>query len=100
MSRSDFHGITEQGKAAFKRLRDAEALLSEIDSDRWRRQKGRHARGAMYLAGYAIECKLKAIAMEIHRCRTLAQLASKLGADERDIYTHGLESLEIGRAHV
>ena len=88
-----FDGVTEQRRAAFKRLADAEALLAEEKSERWRCEKGLHARGAMYLAGYAIECKLKAIAMELHRCRTLAMLAKKWGVDDRDVYTHGLEAL-------
>ncbi|MDB5173648.1 MAG: hypothetical protein JWN51_2421 [Phycisphaerales bacterium] len=49
----------------------------------------------MYLAGYAIECKLKAVAMEIHRCRTLAELAKKWDVDERNVYTHGLVALAM-----
>jgi hypothetical protein len=93
MSRRTYDGVTEQRKAAFKRLLDAEALLSEKASDDWRRRKGAHARGAMYLAGYAIECKLKSEAMEIYHCRTLAQLARKWDVDDRDVYTHGLETM-------
>jgi hypothetical protein len=50
----------------------------------------------MYLGGYAIECKVKAIAMEIHSCRTLEALRERLNVDEREVYTHGLESL-LGR---
>ncbi len=45
----------------------------------------------MYIAGYAVECKLKAIAMEIHRCLTLEDLAKKWKVDDRDVFTHGLE---------
>jgi len=84
MARADYQGVSEQRKAAFKRKRDAWAL---------HKQGSLHARGAMYLGGYAVECKLKAIAMEIHRCRTLAQLARKLGMEDSQIYTHGLEAL-------
>jgi len=47
----------------------------------------------MYLAGYAVECKLKAIALEIFDCWTLEALASKWAVDEREVYTHGLETL-------
>ena len=47
----------------------------------------------MYLAGYAIECKLKSIAMEVHKRHSLAQLARKWGVDDHDVYTHGLEAL-------
>jgi hypothetical protein len=49
-------------KAALKRRSDAWALLDA---------EGRHARGAGYLGGYAIEWKLKAIAMEVFGCWTL-----------------------------
>ena len=68
MARADYQGVSEQRKAAFKRKRDAWALHT---------QGPLHARGAMYLGGYAIECKLKAIAMEIHQCRTLSQTGTE-----------------------
>jgi hypothetical protein len=93
MTRSEFHGISEQRKAAIKRLRDAKFLLNQQDGPSWRDQSGKHARGAMYLAGYAIECKLKSIAMETLGCRTLEELRIKLRVDEHDIYSHGLERL-------
>jgi hypothetical protein len=93
MSREEYHGITQQRLAAFKRLRDAEALLAEEKSARWLRAKGEHARGAMYLAGYAIEWKLKAVAMETFRCHTLAQLAVRLDVGESQVYSHGLEAI-------
>lgn len=91
--RKRFHGVSEQRRAAIKRLADAKALLQVENSDDWRRRKGPHARGAMYLAGYAVECKLKSIAMEVRGCKTLAELSRQLNVDERDIYSHGLESL-------
>jgi HEPN domain-containing protein len=80
----DHHGRTDLRRAALKRLNDAKALL---------RVGKPHARGAAYLAGYAIECKLKAIAMEVFGCWTLEQLARRLRVTERDVYTHGLEAL-------
>ncbi|HEY8751323.1 MAG TPA: hypothetical protein VIM11_25290 [Tepidisphaeraceae bacterium] len=83
MARDDFQGVSEQRKAALKRKRDAWALLEKGPS---------HARGAMYLGGYAIECKLKSIAMEIYRCRTLAQLAIRLRLKDSEVYSHGLEA--------
>jgi hypothetical protein len=43
-----FYGISEQAKAGKHRLDDAHVLFNGA---RWR--------GAMYLAGYAIECRLK-----------------------------------------
>ena len=93
MSQREFSKVTDQRKAAFKRLRDAKKLLDYQEAVDWRQTKGKHARGAMYLAGYAIECKLKAIAMEVNRCRTLQELQAKWAVDERDVFAHGLESL-------
>ena len=52
MARNEYHGVSEQRKAAFKRKRDAWALHASGP---------KHARGAMYIGGYAIECKLKSI---------------------------------------
>jgi len=67
-----------------KRLRDAEALLVAGDA---------HTRGAMYLGGYAIECKLKAVALEIYDCYTLRELAHRWRVHDSVVYTHGLEAL-------
>lgn len=92
MSRYEFSKLAQQRKAAFKRLRDAEALLAQKEGD-WAMRKGLHARGAMYLAGYAIECKLKAIAMEVNRCYDLEELRKKWAIGEQDIYAHGLEAM-------
>jgi hypothetical protein len=80
----DRHGRTDLRRAALKRLNDAKALLDAGPG---------HARGAAYLAGYAIECKLKAIAMEAFGCWTLQALADRLKVNEQDVYTHGLEAL-------
>jgi hypothetical protein len=93
MSRNEFIKIAEQRKAAFKRLRDAVALLDEQPTEDWSKRNGFHARGAMYLAGYAIECKLKAIAMEVNGCRTLRELRDKWMVGEHEIYSHGLEAI-------
>lgn len=49
----------------------------------------------MYLAGYAIECKIKAKAMERHRCHTLSELKDRLQLDDSRVYSHGLEALVI-----
>lgn len=76
--------------------RATETNMSKVDfrpnSADWANKKGPHARGAMYLAGYAVECKIKAIAMEVHSCRTLAQLVTALGVDEQNVFDHGLEA--------
>jgi hypothetical protein len=85
MGRREHSGLTDQRKAALKRKRDARALLE--------RENGRHARGAGYLGGYAVECKLKAIAMEIFHCWTLDELAQRLKVSEDLVYQHGLEAI-------
>jgi len=54
-------------KAALRRKDDAYALL---EKQRWR--------GAMYLGGYAIECKLKAQLLDYYACETLSELADVL----------------------
>ena len=58
-----FSGVTEQAKAAIRQYADARALRHE---KRWR--------GAMYLLGYVVECKLKARLMENHGAWTLDDL--------------------------
>lgn len=83
MSHREHSGRTDQAKAALKRKSDAHALLDPGD--------GAHGRRAAYLAGYAIECKLRAIAMEAAGVWTLDQLAEKWKVDERQVYEHGLE---------
>lgn len=106
MAWKDYNGRTELRKASLKRLADAYALLGEPllplkgrDLKRHQaacsvlRSGGNHAQGARYLGGYAVECRMKAIAMEVYGCWTLDELAKALGLDERDVYTHGLECL-------
>jgi hypothetical protein len=60
-------GRTQLSKAAVKRRRDAHALL---EKQRWR--------GAMYMAGYALECKLKAQLMERYNCFHLQELEEEI----------------------
>jgi HEPN domain-containing protein len=82
-----FYGVSEQGKAGKHRLDDARALLNAV---RWR--------GAMYLAGYTIECLLKTKLMKRFNCRHLRELEEELqrqgvlGAKATD-FTHQLEVL-------
>lgn len=83
MSQRTHNGRTDLRKAASKRLSDARALLAS---------PGLHARGAAYLAGYAIECKLKAIAMEIYGCWDLDELAARWRLPRQEVYSHGLEA--------
>ena len=87
MSRDRYIGITEQSKAGKHRLNDAKAL---IKAARWR--------GAMYIAGYSIECLLKAKLMQMYNCRNLHQLELELQSRgvltiNTTVFTHQLELL-------
>lgn len=87
MARRQHQGVTEQAKAAKHRREDAQVLL---DAERWR--------GAMYMAGYAVECLLKTKLMRVFRKRTLDALERELrrrGALSRgaSVFTHELEAL-------
>jgi hypothetical protein len=89
MPRRENDGVSAMTKAAVHRRADAEALIrGEGDA-----RSPKHSRGAAFLAGYAIACKLKAIAMEVHSARTLQDLVAKWRVDDRDVYTHGLEAM-------
>jgi HEPN domain-containing protein len=87
MSRDLFHGISEQAKAGKHRIDDARALLNAA---RWR--------GAMYMAGYSIECLLKTKLMRMFDCRHLRELEDELQRREMlsvrvTVFTHQLEVL-------
>jgi hypothetical protein len=87
MPRDLFHGVSEQSKASKPRRDDAQALFNSV---RWR--------GAMYLAGYSVECLLKTKLMRKFDCRHLKELEEELLRrgllNEQDtIYTHQLERL-------
>ena len=60
-------GVSDQIKASRHRLDDAQALF---EKGRWR--------GCMYLAGYSLECLLKAKLMQRFRCQTLEVLEQLL----------------------
>ena len=87
MNRNLHNGISELAEASRQRLADAKVLL---DASRWR--------GAMYMAGYAVECLLKTKLMHIYNCKNLRELEdllrqrSILPAD-RTVFTHQLEDL-------
>lgn len=85
MGRYEHMGRSEQHKASLRRKADARKLFEKGGAA--------HTRGAVYLAGYAIECKLKCIAMERNDCWTLKALADKLGVSDREVFHHGLEVL-------
>lgn len=85
MSKYLHTGRTDQTKAAIKRQIDAQRLQAQR---RWR--------GAMYLAGYSVECKLKARLLEMYDLNTLEQLEEEI---ERrlghpvNLFTHSIEAL-------
>jgi HEPN domain-containing protein len=87
MVRDLYYGVSEQGKAGKHRMDDARALMNAV---RWR--------GAMYLAGYSVECLLKTKLMRRFACRHLRELEEELqrrgslGA-QATIFTHHLELL-------
>ncbi len=87
MAKDEYSGVTAQRKASHQRRLDAEALLA---SQRWL--------GAMYLAGYAVECLLKAKLMQRFRCLYLSELERRL-RDKRlmgradTIFSHQLHFL-------
>ncbi|MBY0231339.1 MAG: HEPN domain-containing protein [Gemmataceae bacterium] len=87
MLRELFYGVTEQAKAGKHRMDDARVLLN---ATRWR--------GAMYMAGYSVECLLKTKLMRIHSCRHLNELEDELQAkgllaSHSTVFTHQLELL-------
>jgi hypothetical protein len=81
------YGVSEQGKARRHRWDDAQALYA---ARRWR--------GAMYIAGYAVECLLKVKLMQMYDCRHLRELEKDLVekgilSADASIFTHHLELL-------
>ncbi|HEY2410860.1 MAG TPA: hypothetical protein VGI40_01380 [Pirellulaceae bacterium] len=77
-------GITELTKASAERLTDAKSLIG-----------ARRYRGAVYIAGYAVECILKTKLMQRFNCRNLDELDDKLRkrrqiGEDRSLFTHEL----------
>lgn len=82
-----FYGVSEQSKAGKHRMDDPRALLNAV---RWR--------GAMYMAGYSIECLLKTKLMHMYDCRHLRELEEELQrrgvlSAQASVFTHQLELL-------
>lgn len=80
-------GISDQASASRQRMEDARVLL-----------KGSRWRGAMYIAGYAVECLLKTKLMQIYDCNNLRELDEVLQRRfalpaGSTIFTHQLETL-------
>lgn len=71
--------ISDFVKSGPRRLRDAEELMEPptraaqgSDADQ------RHLRAAMYLAGYAVECLLKAYLIDQEECQSLAEAQKRI----------------------
>ena len=87
MNRNLHDGISELAGASRQRLADAKVLLN---ASQWR--------GAMYMAGYAVECLLKTRLMHIYDCKNLRELEDLLRQRSilpvnRTVFTHQLEDL-------
>jgi HEPN domain-containing protein len=84
VARKQHSGISDQRKASIHRLEDAEALF-----------EAKRYRGCMYMAGYAVECRLKYKLMRRWNCFTLEQLEDKLNGKGivQSPFTHSLMTL-------
>jgi len=84
MARKQHSGVTDQRKASIHRMEDAQVLF-----------RGRRWRGAMYLAGYAVECRLKYKLMQKWNCFTLEELEKRLASRgvSQSLFTHNLDTL-------
>jgi hypothetical protein len=85
VGKRQFAGISEQSKAGQHRRADADALF---EKRRWR--------GAMYLAGYAIECLIKAKLMERFKQSNLEDLETEFKRrhvipDRSSLFDHRIE---------
>ena len=87
MNHNSHNGVSELAIVSRQRLADAKTLLN---ASRWR--------GAMYMAGYAVECLLKTKLMQIYDCNNLGELEDLLRQRSilpahRTVFTHQLEDL-------
>jgi hypothetical protein len=101
MAKKQFDRISDYVEAAPKRLADARELLAwpTVDAD-GPDAAHRHLRGAVYLAGYAVECALKAYiisrvpgAQRFHEAITRRATAGETSLDFRGSQAHNLERL-------
>src|SRR5438270_7888255 len=76
--------LSDYIKCAPRRLKDAEELLELPTADPQRSDADRrHLRGSMYLAGYAVECLLKAYLIEQEGCQSLAEAETRINERRR-----------------
>jgi len=75
--------------AGRERLDDAKCLLASEDRSR--------CNGAMYLAGFAIECQLKALLLERHKNLAVRSILPTLSESDRSVrrllYNHELDEM-------
>ncbi len=84
--------IQDYRRSAARRLEDAKELLELPTLDPQRSDADRrHLRGAMYLAGYAAECLVKAYLIQHMNAQTLAAAVDTLNEQRRQ---QGLEPVE------
>ena len=84
--------VQDYKRSASRRLEDAKELLEPPTLDAQRSDADRrHCRGAMYLAGYAVECLLKAYLIQNLNSPTLASAIDKLNEQR---LRRGLERVE------
>ncbi len=82
---AEFDGVSEYHQSGLRRLRDAEELLQPptlLPNESG--AETRHLRGAMYLAGYAVECALKEYLLAKDNAVSLAAWLEKRSASGRD----------------
>lgn len=85
MTKFAYSGRTDQVKASLQRWKDAQKLQFQ---ERWR--------GAVYLAGYTVECKLKVQLMQMYGVNHLQQLEKEIESrtnGEINLFTHKIEVL-------
>ncbi len=76
--------IRDYKRSAVRRLEDAKELLEAPTFDPQRSDADhRHLRGAMYLAGYAMECLLKAYLIQHMNAQTLTAAVDTLNQQRR-----------------
>ncbi len=70
---------TEYFKCAMHRLRDAEKLMELTNSSSGAQKAIRlYRRRAIYIAGYGVECMLKAYMIHTYNCKTLSEAADRI----------------------
>ena len=82
---AEFDGVSEYHQSGLRRLRDAEELLQPptlLPNESG--AETRHLRGAMYLAGYAVECALKEYLLAQDSEVSLAGWLEKRRASDRE----------------